>query len=172
MEFKEVIETRYSCRQYSDYRPTRAELEDILEAARLAPSAKNQQPWHFTVVTDADPEARQAVLEAYGREWLQSANTFIIVSGNASEAWVRPYDEHCHVDIDVAITTEHVCLAATAAGLSTCWICNFDPEMLMSAIQFPAGYRPAVIIPVGKAVEGSPIPKKVRKSLDEIVTWR
>lgn len=172
MILKEAIETRYSCRQYSGYRPTRTELEGILEAARLAPSAKNLQPWHFTVVTPDDPEACAAVVSSYGREWLQSANTFIIVSGNASEAWVRPFDGHCHVDIDIAIATEHLCLAATAAGLNTCWICNFDPDALMSAMTFPAGFRPAVIVPVGKAAEGSPVPKKTRKTLDEIVTWR
>lgn len=171
MKFTDIIEQRYSCRKYSGYVPTAAEITAVLDAARLAPSATNRQPWHFTVVTAGAPEGRAAVLSSYAREWIATANTFIIVSGNAEDAWVRPYDGHNHIDIDVAIATEHMCLRATDLGLATCWICNFDPAILAGVLPLPAGYKPMVILPLGKPEAGSAIPPKTRKALDDITTW-
>lgn len=171
MKLTDIIEQRYSCRKYSDYVPTAEEITAVLDAARLAPSATNRQPWHFTVVTAGATEGRAAVLSAYAREWIASANTFIIVSGCPDGAWVRPYDGHCHCDIDIAIATEHMCLRATDMGLATCWICNFDPAILSGALPLPEGYKPMVILPLGKPEEGAVVPARTRKSLEEITTW-
>lgn len=172
MNLDTIMRERFSCRKYSEYVPSKAEIEALLEAARIAPSACNRQPWHFTVITAADEAGRQAVRKAYDREWIATASTYIVVSGTPATAWVRPYDEHNHVDIDIAITTEHICLKATEIGLATCWICNFDPKVLAEELGMGDDVKPMVIIPVGKPAEGTVIPEKTRKQLSETVTWR
>lgn len=135
----------------------------------MAPSAVNRQPWHFTVVTNNADIA--TICRAYNRDWIQTANTFIIVSGSFEAAWTRPYDAHNHVDVDIAIATEHICLKATDLGLNTCWVCNFDPEIVVAGIELPQGFEPKVIIPIGKAADDVVQPEKTRKDFDQIVTW-
>ncbi|MDE6196531.1 MAG: nitroreductase family protein [Muribaculaceae bacterium] len=172
MNLDKIMAERFSCRKYSTYVPTREELTALLEAARIAPSACNRQPWHFTVVGADDADGRSAVAASYERDWVTTAPVYIIISGNSDNAWVRPFDSHNHVDVDAAIATEHICLKATELGLATCWICNFDPAALTSRMTFPEGFHPIVILPVGRPAEGTVIPAKTRKPLSETVTWR
>ncbi len=172
MTLDNIITDRYSCRAYSSYVPSHDEMKQLLEAARLAPSACNRQPWHFTVIGPADTKGRDAVLAAYARPWIASATTFIIVSGVPAEAWTRACDGVSHMLVDAAIATEHICLKATDLGLATCWVCNFDPAALKSALGLPEGLEPVVILPVGRPAEGTTVPTKQRKTLEQIVTWR
>lgn len=167
-EILATIKARYSCRGYSSAPVAREDVERILEAMRFAPSACNRQPWKFMVVTD--PAGCNAVFESYDREWIRTAGTFIICLGNHSQAWVRA-DGKDHTDIDVAIATEHLCLAATSLGLATCWICNFNAPLLAERLSIPDSFEPIAIIPLGYPAEGSVIPEKKRKPLDEIVVW-
>ncbi|MBO4943436.1 MAG: nitroreductase family protein [Muribaculaceae bacterium] len=159
---------RYSCRSYSDRIPTAGQIREVLETAHMAPSACNRQPWRLMVIGPDDEEGRQAVAAAYNRPWILSAPYYVIVCGVADEAWVRPFDNKCHVDVDVAILTEHICLAASEAGLATCWVCNFDPAELTSKIEFPQGVDPVVILPTGYPAT-TDIPEKKRKELDDIL---
>lgn len=159
---------RYSCRSYSDDIPTADEVRAILEQARMAPSACNRQPWRIMVIGPDDTDGREAVCAAYDRPWIAGAPYYLIVCGVADEAWVRPFDGKCHVDVDVAILTEHICLCAADAGIGTCWVCNFDPAVLKSKIVFPAGVNPVVILPLGYPATGQ-IPEKKRKDLDDIL---
>ncbi|MCH5220917.1 MAG: nitroreductase family protein [Muribaculaceae bacterium] len=172
MDLTRLMRERFSCRKYSEYIPSKEEITLLLEAANIAPSACNRQPWHFTIVTPGDTTGRNAILKAYSRDWIASANTFIIVGGIEDSAWVRPFDNHNHIDIDIAIATEHICLKATEIGLATCWICNFDPATLIDNISFPEGVTPKVILPVGKPAPEQVVPNKTRKPLSEIVEWR
>ena len=160
---------RYSCRNYSDRPVGRDVLEQVLEAARLAPSAVNRQPWTFVVVDNE--EGRRAIFEAYGREWIRTAPLFIIAFGHHDAAWHRPFDGKDHTDIDLAIAVEHICLAAAAAGLGTCWVCNFDPAVIRKAFGTDDSTEPVAIIPIGYAASESKVLEKNRKPLDEIVKW-
>ncbi len=171
-DFEDIVRGRYSCRAYSAEVPSEEQIKAVLEDARLAPSACNRQPWRFLVIGPDDSEGRKALLDSYQRDWLAPAQTFIVVCGVPSEAWVRPYDGKSHLDIDVAIATEHICLSATAHGLGTCWVCHFDPEKLVKGLSLPDEFVPMVIVPIGYAAEGSKVPVKQRKSLDEIVLNR
>lgn len=165
----EIFSQRYSCRSYSDRRVDNSLLMKVLEAARLAPSAVNRQPWTFLVV-DSD-EGRQSVLDAYPREWIGSAPVFIIAFGHHDSGWHRPADGKDHTDIDVAIAVEHICLAATALGLATCWVCNFDAAKISSVFNAPSHMEPIAIIPIGYASPEAPVPSKIRKAADDIVKW-
>lgn len=164
-----LVKQRYSCRNYSDRPVDRDTVVAVLDAARLAPSACNRQPWEFLVI-DSEP-LRSKVIESYNRDWVKNAPVFVIVLGIHEQAWKRPCDGKDHTDIDVAIAVEHMCLAATAVGLGSCWICNFDAPKLAADLGLPYGVEPVAIVPLGYPAEGSQIPEKTRKPFDQVVKW-
>lgn len=167
-QFYSLSQRRYSCRDYKP-EPVPADIvRAVLDAVRLAPSACNRQPWKFLVIDT--PELREAVQKSYSREWLRDAPVYIVALGLHDEAWHRPVDGKDHTDVDVAIAVEHLCLAATTLGLGSCWICNFDPAVIVEALSLPEGVEPVAIIPLGYPANAD-IPEKKRKSLDEIVKW-
>lgn len=164
MNFKELCELRQSCRDYKNIPIPQEKLEYIKECVRLAPSAVNFQPWRFIVIDDQ--ERLQQICECYKRDWIQTAPAIVICCKNEAEAWTRRCDGHNHADIDIAIATEHLCLAATEQGLGNCWVCNFDMEKLMATGLIPEGLTPAVLIPLGfPADEQRP---KTRKPMEEV----
>ncbi len=165
----ELSRDRFSCRAYSSRPVDRDTLLAVMDVARLAPSACNKQPWMF-LIADSD-ELRNAIFESYDREWIRTAPEFIIACGLHTQAWHRSFDGKDHTDVDLSIAIEHICLAATAMELATCWVCNFDPKVISKAFNLPADVEPIAIIPIGYPAEGLEIPAKKRKSLDEIVKW-
>lgn len=165
----DIFKERYSCRSYSERPVEREKLMAVLEAAQYAPSACNKQPWTFLVVDD-EP-GRQAVAKSYGRDWIMTAPMYIIVFGHHNEAWHRPCDGKDHTDIDIAIAVEHLCLKAAEEGLATCWVCNFDPKVIVEEYGVSEGIEPIAILPLGYAAEGTNAPVKKRKTLEEIVKW-
>lgn len=128
MNILELSQTRFSARKYTDEPVSDDDLAYILECARLAPSAVNRQPWKFVVVRSK--EAKEQLWQAYDRDWFRTAPLYIVCMKNNSECWTRRYDDKQHGDIDVAIATEHLCLAATERNLGTCWVCNFDTDVM------------------------------------------
>ncbi len=165
-----IISERFSCRSYDTERiPERELLLAVIESARLAPSACNRQPWKFMILT-AEGD-REKVVAAYDRGWIKSAPAYIVALGNHDEAWHRASDGKDHTDVDIAIAVEHICLSATALGLGTCWVCNFDAEALRKACNIPAEFEPIAIIPIGYPAADCKHPEKVRKSLEEIIQW-
>lgn len=166
MEFKQLCTERFSARKYTDEAVSEADLGYIMECVRLAPSAVNRQPWRWIVVRS---EAEKAKLrQCYDRGWFASAPLYIIGMRSTGDNWVRKYDGKAHGDIDVAIATEHLCLAAAERGLGTCWVCNYDTAKMQQL--FPReGYEAVVIVPVGHIAPDCPRAEKKRKSLAEIV---
>lgn len=166
MSFLELSEKRYSVRSYTSEPVSEQQLQYILECARIAPSAVNFQPWKFIVVRSE--EGKNKVCQSYQRDWIKTAPMFIICCICHEQAWVRK-DGKEHGNIDIAIATEHICLAAAEQGLGTCWVCNFDAQLLSQQFSLPKNIEPAVIIPLGHIADE---PKaKTRKSLTEIVEY-
>ena len=163
-----LVAQRYSCRDYKPEPVSRQLLTQVLESARLAPSACNRQPWVFVVVDT--PSSRELIIESYDRPWVRTAPAFIVACGNHEESWHRAIDGKDHADVDVSIAVEHICLAASAMGLGTCWVCNFDAELLRQALNLPAHLEPIAIIPIGYPASDAMVEKK-RKSIDEIIVW-
>ena len=166
--FLRIARDRYSCRNYTPQPVPEDQVTAILEAARLAPSACNRQPWLFIVGTSPDLAAE--VRAVYPREWMNNAGTFIVACGDHSCSWHRE-DGKDHCDIDLAIAVEHICLEASDLGLGTCWICNFDAERLAKVLALPEYIEPMAIIPVGYPDPESVAPAKKRKTLEEIAIW-
>lgn len=166
--FYALVNNRFSCRKYSSEPVSRETILDIVNTARLAPSACNKQPWKF-VIADT-PELHDAVAEAYDRNWIKFAPVYIVACGIHDEAWHRT-DGKDHTDVDVSIAVEHMCLAATSMGLATCWVCNFDKEKLCNALNLPEGIEPIAILPVGYPMPGTEAPQKARKEMADIIKW-
>jgi nitroreductase len=166
MDLYEAIRTRFSCRSYADKPVEEDKLHRILEAARLAPSACNGQPWKFVVIRDAG--RRQALAEiANNQQFIAQAGVVIAIVGTNPGRIMS-----CQVPsdpVDCAIAIEHLALAATAEGLATCWIGAFDQDRCKAFLGVPDEYKIVELLPMGyPAGEATP---RDRKSLDEVVCY-
>jgi len=162
MELYEAIKTRRSVRKYQKTPVSPDKLKRILEAARLAPSACNLQPWKFLVVSSKENKEK---LRGIIQEWALEAPIVIIALGNKKNAWSRD-NESVH-QIDVAIAVEHIILAATAEGLGSCWICAYDRKRLSKALNIPTEWEPVAVTPIGYPDDTST--RTTRKEIKEIV---
>ncbi len=166
--FTDLINARYSCRNYSDAPVSDELVRAVVDAARLAPSACNRQPWTFVAVRDAD--TRHSML-AKSRPAFADAPVVIVACGHHDQAWHRPADNKDHTDVDLSIAVEHICLASTALGLATCWVCSFDTEAVRRELGLPDEVEPIALIPLGYSADDDSAPIKVRKDLDSILRW-
>ncbi|MFV0554233.1 MAG: nitroreductase family protein [Mangrovibacterium sp.] len=167
MDVITAIRNRYSERTYKSKPIKSEELFQILDAGRLAPSACNKQPWKFIVVSAK--ENLKALHEAYPRDWFATAPQVIVVCGEQEEAWKRSnFDDKCSVDIDAAIAIDHMTLRATELGIGSCWVCNFNPQPVLEALELPEGVEPIALLPIGYPASASPSEKK-RKAIEEVV---
>ena len=113
MQFSELVKERYSVRSYKSDPVPGDKLEQVLEAARLAPTAANRQPFQLIVIHTAGREAELGRI--YGREWFVQAPIVICVCGLLDQTWVRR-DGKSYCDVDVTIVMDHLILAATDLG--------------------------------------------------------
>jgi len=168
MDVLEAIKKRRSARAYEPTSVPMEKLERILEAARLAPSAGNVQPWHFIVVTDADKRRRLAKSPFAG--FLKEAPVVIVGCGNqkASPRWFM---------VDVAIAMQNMVLAATAEGLGTCWVGSFDEDEVREMLKIPSDYRVVALLALGYPRRKLDLQGEIlhlirrRKKMEEIVSF-
>lgn len=170
MKFSDLMLVRRSVRLYSDRAVSREDLLAVLEAARVAPSACNNQPTKLFVITERDELDELAA--AYPRDWFRSAPVVIVVCADHQKSWHRA-DGKDHADINAAIVTDHMTLAAAARGLGTCWICAFDADRVRHQLALPDHLEPVVLLPLGHPEEPLSIAahQSPRKSLDNLVQW-
>ena len=168
MNFKELARKRYSVRSYQSTPVEEEKLIQIIEAALLAPSAVNFQPWKFVVVTE--PSMLAHLYSCYHRDWFGSAPACIVAIGDHNKGWHRPTDGKDYTDIDVAIAIDHLMLAATEIGLGTCWICHFNSEKCAELFHLASNLEPIAMIPVGYPTSDL-FPEKKRKTIDQAVVW-
>lgn len=168
MSFIELTKKRYSVRNFKTDPVEEEKLIQILEAARLAPSAVNYQPYRLIVATEQ--EVKDKISECYPRDWFKKAPVVIVVCGDRTLSWKRGSDKKDHVDIDAAIATEHMALAAADLGLGTCWVCAFDAKRCHANLELPDSLEVIALLPVGYP-ESQEIPVKKRKALKELVCF-
>ena len=167
MKLNQIIQQRFSLRNFQNKPVEDEKLLLILEAGRLAPSAVNFQPWYFIVVQQ--PGNLKKLHSVYHRDWIKSAPVIIIACADHSQSWKRSSDGKDSADIDLAIAVDHITLQATELGLGTCWVCNFDANLCSDLFKLPSQIEPVVLLPIGYP-DVEP-PEKKRKSLEEIVRW-
>lgn len=173
MDIFQVIRDRRSIRKYKDLPVERETIEQVLDAARLAPSWKDMQCWRFLVLTAA--EQRGAVLEAFpddnpGKRAIATAPVVIVVCADPRESGVENGIEYYIAD--TAIAFEHLCLAAHALGLGSCWMGWYDEAKIKQALRIPDEIRVVGLTPLGYP-DQEPKPRP-RKQLNEIAffnTW-
>ena len=179
MTVAEAVAQRVSCRAYKPDPVPEESLALILEAARLAPSACNRQPWRFAVVRDAGARRRivdEGFLPGIRMPWALEAPVLVVLGMELSLLTHRLGAAVSGVDypwIDIGIAGEHLVLAATAQGLGTCWIGWIRPRIVARIVGWPRTVKPSAVIAVGyprEAEERTP-PESRRKTLDEIVKW-
>ena len=169
MELLDIIKSRNSVRSFQKKKIDRQMMVEILHAGRLAPSACNYQPWKFIVVDE--PSVLRQLHQAYPREWFAGAPQVIVVCGDFLESWKRQSDGKEHCEMDIAIATDHLTLMATAKGIGSCWVCNFNPEIVSEALQLPVHLKPLVLLPIGfPQINDGPQGKK-RKKMEEIAFY-
>lgn len=144
MQFIELAKKRYSCRTYQTKPVEKETMDQILEAAHVAPTGANRQPQRLIVVqTKAGLEKLSSGANLHG------APAAIIVCGDTEKAWRRSYDQKQIAEIDATIVTDHMMLAATDLGLGSVWICHFDPAAVRSAFLIPETWEIVNILALG-----------------------
>jgi nitroreductase len=166
MEFLELIKARYSVRAYTRDPVEEEKLRQVLEAAQLAPTAANRQPFQIIVIhTDGREDELKRI---YPRDWFVQPPLIICACGIPADNWVR-MDGKNYNDVDVTIAMDHLILAAADLGLGTCWIAAFDPAAARDVLNLPEGVEPVAFTPLGYPAD-TPGRKK-RKSVEELVRY-
>ena len=179
MPVRDAIVRRVSCRAYQPTPVPQDHLIQLLEAARLAPSACNQQPWRFAVVRDLDLRRRiveESFLPGIKMNWAIDAPVHVVIGMERSFMTHRVAASVSGVDypwVDIGIAGEHLVLAATELGLGTCWIGWIRRRVLGRIVGWPASIKPVVVITVGYASDPNAgiHPSSRRKPLAELVRW-
>ena len=174
MDIFQVIKDRRSIRKYTDRPVEREKIEQVLEAARLAPSWKNRQCWRFLVLQDG--AKKQAILDAFpddnpGKKAIAHAPAVIVVCADPDESGVENGIEYYVADTAIAFT--HLCLAAHAIGLGTCWMGWYDEAVVKNALGITGGFRVVGITPIGYPdQEPKPRPRKELGDITYFDEWR
>ena len=165
MNFQALIRARYSVRAYKPDPVEDDKLARVLEAARLAPTAANRQPFRVIVIPTKGREAELGRI--YPREWFRQAPLVLAVCAVPAEGWVCKHDGWNAAEVDASIVMSHIVLAAAEEGLGTCWIAAFDPVAAREVLGLPPEIVPSAFTPLGYAAD-SGAPKK-RRLLAELV---
>lgn len=166
MEFFELIKKRYSVRAFQSRPVEEEKLQKILEAANLAPTAANRQPFKIIVIYTKGKDAE--LKRIYHRDWFSQAPIVIGICAIKSEAWSR-MDGKNYADVDATIAMDHLILAAADQGLGTCWVAAFDPAAAREILGLPDDVEPVAFTPLGYPADEKR--SKKRKSLEEIIRY-
>ncbi|MBR6100887.1 MAG: nitroreductase family protein [Ruminococcus sp.] len=169
MEFKEVVKNRYSCKKYSGRQVSEEKLCAILEAGRLAPTAKNLQEQRIYVIQS--PEMLSVLDKLTPCRY--GAPTVIAVAYDRNNVFTYPGNKYSSGTEDATIVATQMILAAADEGVDSCWLNYFDPDLTAKAIGLPENEEIVMLMDLGYAAEGAgPLPNHSnRKPLSETVKY-
>ena len=168
MDLMEAIKTRRSIRKFRETRIPENLLKEVLNAARLAPSADNAQPWKIIVVRDE--QTKHKVTQACnGQKFLVQAPVVLVLCGIPEEAFQTVGGYMSSHVIDASIALDHVTLAAHSLGLGTCWVAWFKEEKVKDILGIPEDVRVVALTPLGYPDESPERPS--RKNLEELIAY-
>lgn len=170
MEYEELIRKRCSIRKFAMRPVEKEKLEKIVEAARIAPSAVDKQPWFFLIISE--PDNIKQLATCYKLPWLAKAPSAIILLEDKNVSWKRPSDERDFGDVDLGIAIYAIWLEATNLGLGAACLSFFDPEKIKALYELPDYIEPISIMPIGYP-ENEELWKnrKPRKEMNDIAFW-
>lgn len=169
MDFLELTKNRYSCRSFMDKPVEQEKLDLILEAGRVAPTARNIQPQRILVLTDKSELSKLSECTKYG--W--NAPVIMIICYDKNVVYKRIYDDMDFGFIDGSIVTTQMMLEIQNLGLGTTWIGAFDPAKVRDVYNIPNNYEIVALLPVGYPSEDAH-PSKLhedRKPIEETVFY-
>lgn len=166
MILKEIL-NRYSVRKYKSDDVSDELITELIEAARLAPSANNKQPWKFIVVRDYQKRKRIGEPTTWAK-FIMDAPVLIVGCITSQNFKMGGWYDSSILDIGIAM--EHIALQATHLGLGTCWIGDFNEKLVKEVLEIPENIRVAALLTVGYPLEER-IPEKKRKPLSEILSY-
>jgi len=166
MDVLETIAARYSVRAYRDEPVAEELLQKVLEAARLAPTAANRQPFRLLVLHTRGREAE--IARIYQRPWFTQAPLVLGMVAVPSEAWKR-MDGKLYDEVDATIAMDHLILAAASLGLGTCWVAAFDPAAAREVLGLPSDVEPIAFTPLGYPADQPRT--KSRRPLTDLVKY-
>jgi nitroreductase len=166
MDVLETIAARYSVRAYRDEPVAEEMLQKVLEAARLAPTAANRQPFRLLVLHTRGREAE--IARIYQRPWFTQAPLVLGMVAVPSEAWKR-MDGKLYDEVDATIAMDHLILAAASLGLGTCWVAAFDPAAAREVLGLPSDVEPIAFTPLGYPADQPRT--KSRRPLTDLVKY-
>lgn len=179
MDFQDLIYHRQSVRRFDKTKKiSKEQIERILEAGRMAPSACNSQPWTFVVVNE-NPLVEEISKATYNtlinfNKFVQSASIHIVLVLEKPKVIAQIGGSIKNKEyplIDIGIAAEHLCLQAAEDGIGSCMLGWFDEKKIKKLLQIPNQKSIALVIPMGYAIENYPLRKKSRKSMGEIARW-
>ena len=165
MDVFKAIQRRYSVRSYEDKPIEEEKMARVMDAARLAPSARNMQEWRFVIVTDKT--LRDGMVEAANGQQFVGQAPVVVVCCAVNADYVMRCGQAAH-PIDVAIAMDHMTLQATAEGLGTCWVGSFYPEKVRALLGIPDSVTVVELLVLGYPSDSPPISKS-RLPLRELV---
>ena len=169
MDFLRLARERYSCKKYSEKKISREQLTAILEAGRLAPTARNLQEQHIYVVESPENLAKidQVTPCRYG------AQTVLVVAYDSENVYTYPGDAYTSGAEDATIVATHMMLAAKSVGVESCWLNKFDPDELKELLGLADKEKIVMLLDLGFAAQGAgPLANHdKRKDLSETVTY-
>lgn len=146
--FMDLIKDRFSVRSFSDQKVEEEKLDLILEAAKLAPTAKNNQPWRIYLLQSE--EALKKINSVC--DCIFGSSAVFVICYDIDEAWHSPFDEGNHAgEMGASIVCTHMMLAAWELGIGSCWVKRFKFSDISNLLELPSHIRPACILPVGYA---------------------
>ena len=167
MEFIDVINERYSVRGYLDKEVEKEKLEYVLNAATIAPTGVNAQPFKVYVIDTK--KYKDDLSKIYAASWFVEAPYVLCVVAVKDKAWTRPWDKKNIADIDATIVMDHIILAATDVGLGTCYIGAFKKYEAHKFLNLEENEEPVLFTPLGY---GNAEPRDTpRKELDDFVVY-
>ncbi len=168
MEFEEIIRKRTAVRKYSDNKLEKEKLDKILEAGRLAPTAKNNQPFKFYVITSE--EGLENIDKASPCRY--NAQTVLLICGNKEEAFHK--NEYSTYEMDCSIATTHMMLEATNLNVDSTWVEMFDKEMIIKLFELSDDITPVCLLMLGYKSQDCPENEshKIRKDIKDLVVYR
>lgn len=164
--FAELAKKRRSVRAYKPDAVEEDKLTQVLEAASLAPTACNYQPFQLIVIRTAGRKGE--LKRIYKRGFFIEAPLIICICALPGQAWSR-MDGVNYAIVDATIAMDHLILAATELGLGTCWIAAFDPDAAREILKLPPGVEPIAFTPLGYPAD-QPGEKK-RKPLSQMIRY-
>ena len=167
MKIIEEILERRSIREYNAKTIEPEKLTRILEAARLAPTARNQQDWKLILVKNPDIKEKLVDLASPQQQFLKGA-PILIAACAMNPAYVMRCGHPAYL-IDLAIVLEHIALQAVREGLGTCWIGSFDELKAKKVLNIPENFRVVELMSLGYPVQLPPA--RPRKPIQDLVNW-